>query len=123
MPAMTTANRKVSNGMVSSVVRIITARPAAGPLTPCEDLLIAPTSVPPTIPAIRPENRGAPLANAMPRQSGKATKSTTMLDGKSRLNDEKTDAFCFIIFYLNNFLNKFLYLYVNNKSVNWLKRT
>ena len=102
MPAMTTANKNVSNGIVSSVVRIITARPAAGPLTPCEDLLTAPTSVPPTIPAIRPENRGAPLANAMPRQSGKATKSTTMLDGTSLLSVEKTDVFCFIVFYLVN---------------------
>ncbi len=97
MPPMTTANKNVSNGVVSSAVKIITARPAAGPLTPCVDLLIAPTSVPPTIPAIRPENRGAPLANAMPRQSGKATKSTTMLDGKSRFIVENKDAFLFII--------------------------
>ena len=98
---MTTASKKVSNGMVSSVVRIITARPAAGPLTPCEDLLIAPTSIPPIIPEIRPENRGAPLANAMPRQSGKATNSTTILAGISRFNDEKI-VFLSTVFYRMN---------------------
>jgi len=106
MPAMTTANKNVSNGIVSSVVRIITARPAAGPLTPCEDLLIAPTSIPPTIPAIRPENNGAPLANAIPRQSGKATKSTTILDGISRFNEENTEFFPFIVFYISNLFYK-----------------
>jgi hypothetical protein len=38
---------------------------------------------PPTIPAIKPENNGAPLARAIPKQSGKATKKTTILAGKS----------------------------------------
>jgi hypothetical protein len=37
------------------------------------------------IPAINPENSGAPLANAIPRHSGNATKNTTTLDGKSLL--------------------------------------
>jgi hypothetical protein len=98
---MTTASKNVSNGMVSSVVRIITAKPAAGPLTPCEDLLIAPTSVPPIIPAIRPEKSGAPLANAIPRQSGKATNSTTILAGRSRFNEEKI-VFLSTVFYRMN---------------------
>jgi hypothetical protein len=42
-----------------------------------------PTTIPPTIPAIKPEKSGAPLANAIPRQRGSATKKTTTLDGKS----------------------------------------
>ena len=61
----------------------IAARPAAGPLTPILDPLRAPTTIPPTIPAINPEKRGAPLARAIPKQSGKATKNTTILDGIS----------------------------------------
>jgi S1-C subfamily serine protease len=35
------------------------------------------------MPAINPENSGAPLANAIPKQSGTATKKTTILAGKS----------------------------------------
>jgi hypothetical protein len=61
------------------------ARPAAGPLTPVWEPLSAPTTMPPTIPAIKPENSGAPLAKAIPRHKGKATKNTTTLDGKSLL--------------------------------------
>jgi hypothetical protein len=103
---MTTANKNVSNGIVASVLKIITARPAAGPLTPCEESLMDPTTIPPIIPAIRPENRGAPLANAIPRQSGKATKSTTILAGISRLYVEKMEVFSFIVFYRINLFYK-----------------
>jgi len=39
--------------------------------------------MPPIIPAINPENKGAPEANATPKQSGKATKKTTILAGRS----------------------------------------
>jgi hypothetical protein len=39
--------------------------------------------MPPIIPAIKPENRGAPLASAIPKHSGRATKKTTILAGKS----------------------------------------
>jgi hypothetical protein len=39
--------------------------------------------MPPTIPAINPENNGAPLANAIPRHNGSATKNTTILAGMS----------------------------------------
>jgi hypothetical protein len=46
---------------------------------------MAPTTIPPMIPAIRPENKGAPLANAIPRHKGRATKNTTILAGKSLL--------------------------------------
>jgi len=46
---------------------------------------MAPTTIPPTIPAIKPENSGAPLANAIPKHNGIATKNTTTLAGKSLL--------------------------------------
>ena len=59
------------------------ANPAAGPLTPIFEPLMAPTMIPPTIPAISPLNRGAPLANAIPKHNGSATKNTTILAGKS----------------------------------------
>ena len=64
-------------------VKTIAANPAAGPLTPIWEPLKAPTMTPPTIPAIKPENNGAPLARAIHKQSGKATKKTTILAGKS----------------------------------------
>jgi hypothetical protein len=39
--------------------------------------------IPPTIPAIIPENKGAPDANAIPKHNGSATKKTTKPAGKS----------------------------------------
>ncbi len=63
----------------------IAARPAAGPLTPICEPLKEPTIIPPTIPAINPDIRGAPEANAIPKQRGKATKNTTILAGISDL--------------------------------------
>jgi len=66
-------------------VRTIAANPAAGPLTPICEPLKAPTRIPPTMPAIRPENKGAPLAKAIPKHNGRATKKTTILAGKSAL--------------------------------------
>jgi hypothetical protein len=42
-----------------------------------------PNTIPPIIPAINPENSGAPLANAIPKHKGTATKKTTTLAGKS----------------------------------------
>ena len=59
------------------------ANPAAGPLTPTWEPLIAPTTTPPIIPAISPEKSGAPLANAIPKHKGMATKKTTILAGMS----------------------------------------
>jgi hypothetical protein len=44
--------------------------------------------MPPTIPAINPEKGLAPEANAIPKQSGKATKNTNKAGNK----------FCFISF-------------------------
>ena len=61
------------------------ANPAAGPLTPMLDPLILATTIPPIIQAISPEKSGAPLANAIPKHKGKATKNTTILAGKSLL--------------------------------------
>ena len=64
-------------------VATMAANPAAGPLTPILDPLKDPTTIPPTIPAINPENKGAPLAKAIPKHNGSATKKTTILAGKS----------------------------------------
>jgi hypothetical protein len=49
------------------------------------DPLNDPTTIPPIIPEINPEKSGAPLANAIPRHNGNATKNTTILAGKSLL--------------------------------------
>jgi hypothetical protein len=46
------------------------------------ELLIAPTTIPPTIPARIPDKGGAPDASAMPKHNGNATKNTTRPDGK-----------------------------------------
>lgn len=95
-PAMTTATRKISNDPNDWIdVNTITARPAAGPLTPNDELLSAPTTIPPTIPAIIPENNGAPLASAIPKHSGIATKNTTILAGMSCLTCEKSEFWSF----------------------------
>ena len=59
------------------------ANPAAGPLTLKGELLKAPTTKPPTIPAIRPLNGVAPLAIDIPKQRGSATKNTTKPAGIS----------------------------------------
>ncbi len=65
--------------------RTTAAMPAAGPLTLVCELLNIPTTMPPMIPEITPDNNGAPLANATPKHKGKATKNTTILAGKSYL--------------------------------------
>ena len=85
-PPMTTASKNISNEPIEcNASKTTTANPAAGPLTPCAESLIDPTTIPPIIPAIRPENRGAPLARAIPRHSGMATNNTTKLAGMSSL--------------------------------------
>ena len=52
-------------------------RPAAGPVTESGDREMNGTTMPPTMPAIRPDTGGTPQAMAMPRQSGRATRNTT----------------------------------------------
>lgn len=49
------------------------------------ELLSAPTTKPPTIPAIMPDNGGAPDAKAIPKHRGRATKNTTRPEGKFSL--------------------------------------
>ena len=65
--------------------------PAAGPDTLTLELLNAPTRTPPIIPQIIPANGGAPLATAMPKHRGKATKKTTIPDRTSARFNEKED--------------------------------
>ena len=47
--------------------------------------------MPPTIPAISPENKGAPEASAIPRHNGRATSATTIEAGMSLPKDENND--------------------------------
>ena len=75
-------------------------KPAAGPDTLKGDLLIRDTTTPPIIPEIIPADKGAPEANAIPRQSGSATKNTDKPAGKS----------CF-----SQFIRKYLILRFNFK--------
>ena len=75
--------------MLVIAVKIMAVNPAAGPLTLKADLLSVPITNPPTMPAINPENKGAPEANAMPKHKGNAIKNTTKPDDKSYLKLEK----------------------------------
>ena len=71
-------------------------RPAAGPETEIFELLIVPTTKPPTIPAITPDKGGAPDANAIPKHNGSATKNTTSPEGKISLIHPINDVFFMI---------------------------
>ena len=86
-PASTMADSMASQEppRVAIAPSTMTASPAAGPLTPSGEPLAPPTTMPPTMPAMIPAKSGAPEANAIPRQSGTATKNTTMLAGMSCL--------------------------------------
>src|SRR5690606_24547937 len=57
-----------------------------------------PTTIPPTIPDIIPENNGAPEAIAIPKHNGSATKNTTNPDGKSYFRLAKRFIFFDIIY-------------------------
>ena len=48
---------------------------------------------PPTIPVIKPANKGAPDANAIPKHKGNATKKTTILDGISSVSYTHLDVY------------------------------
>ena len=63
--------------------KTIATKPAAGPLTPSDELLNSVTTKPPTIPAITPESAGAPDARAIPKHRGMATKKTIKPEGTS----------------------------------------
>jgi hypothetical protein len=78
-------------------LKIIAVNPAAGPETLRWDWLKKPTAIPPTIPEIIPENKGAPLASAMPKHKGSATKKTTKPEAKSDLRVFKRLIFFVII--------------------------
>ena len=80
-PPITTASKKASKAPRSLIAfKTMTARPAAGLLTPNYDLLRSPPTIPPAILAIIPENQiASPSGNeakAIPKQSGTATKNT-----------------------------------------------
>ena len=61
----------------------MTASPAVGPLMPRADPLNGATIIPLIMPAINPENKGAPDASAIPKDNGIATRKTAMPAGKS----------------------------------------
>ena len=97
-PAIKTAKRKALNEPKSVIaVKTIAVKPAAGPETLIWDLLNNPTTIPPITPEIIPENKGAPLASAIPKHSGSATKKTTKPEAKSDLILEKIFVFFNII--------------------------
>ena len=85
-PAMTSAKRKSVNPSEAMALTTIATRPAAGHETLSDELLIAPTTIPHTMPAIRPLIRGAQLAIEMPRHRGMATRNTLNHAGKSCFN-------------------------------------
>lgn len=64
---------------------------AAGPLTLVPDLLKYPIITPPIIPEIKPDIKGAPLASAIPKHRGSATKNTTIPAGISLSNLENIE--------------------------------
>src|SRR4029077_9269941 len=85
-PDNTTATRKPLYDPISRVdVSTMTASPAAGPLTLTCDAEVTLTTIPPTMPAMTPENREAPDPKAIPRQSGRATRNVTTPAGPSYL--------------------------------------
>lgn len=74
-------------------VKTIAVNPAAGPETEIFELLMNPTTRPPTIPAMIPDKGGAPEANAIPKHKGSATKNTTSPEGKFSLIPPINDVF------------------------------
>lgn len=91
---MIPAQRKSSNAPRSVMaVNTIAVKPAAGPETEIFELLRNPTTRPPTIPEIIPDNGGAPEANAIPKHSGSATKNTTSPEGIFSLIPPINDVF------------------------------
>ena len=78
-PASTSAIRKREKEPRDSMAATtMVTSPAAGPLTAKREGLRAVTTRPPMMPVSRPTKGGKPLAWAMPRHSGRATRKTTM---------------------------------------------
>ncbi len=67
--------------MIAEATTVVS--PAAGPETESSEPENNETMTPPITPAMIPENNGAPDASAIPRQSGNATRNTTMPAGMS----------------------------------------
>jgi hypothetical protein len=86
--------------------------PAAGPLTLNWEPLSAPITIPPIIPAIRPLNKGAFEASATPKQSGSATKNTTIEAGKS-------DPACLNKFNARRAITKYFVCEINRCNAVW----
>jgi len=83
-PAKKTAVRKTSKEPnVKIAESTMAVSPAAGPETLMWEFDKYPTTIPPIIPDIIPENKGAPEAIAIPKHKGKATKKTTKPEEKS----------------------------------------
>ena len=84
-PATSTAARNTSKlPSPCTCATTIAARPAAGPVTLTREALSGPTTRPPRMPEINPDNSGAPEAWAMPRHNGRATRKTTSPASRSR---------------------------------------
>src|SRR5690606_38123697 len=100
------ASKNTSNEpSVEIAASTMAVNPAAGPETLNCELLSVPTTIPPKIPDMIPENKGAPLAKAIPKHKGKATKKTTSPDLKSDFKYFKLNVFIF--FLVNLFLKMF----------------
>ena len=85
-PAKKPANKNASKDpKVAIATKTIAVKPAAGPETLSCEPLNKPTTIPPTTPEIIPENKGAPLARAIPKHNGSATRKTTNPDFTSDL--------------------------------------
>ena len=92
--AMIPAHRKSSKAPRSLMaVKTIAVSPAAGPETEMFELLMEPTTSPPTMPAIIPDSGGAPEARAIPRHKGSATRNTTRPEGKFSFIPPMNDVF------------------------------
>src|SRR5215203_7124074 len=81
----------------------IAISPAAGPDTLTFEPLKYPTIIPAITPQIIPPNGGAPLATAIPKQRGKATRNTTIPDKRS---DFRYFVVSFILLALMEFYKK-----------------
>ena len=74
-----------TNQQVAIPATTMVINPAAGPLTPNLEPLNKVTTIPPIIPAIRPENALTPEPWAIPIHKGSATNQTTTAAGMSFL--------------------------------------